>query len=281
MSTTILDNLADEDPDLADVNYYLKPIFTIVFPHYCLGRGLLDMAILYNKATASQSFGFNTKQESPFEFDNVGKNLLALTIQGVLFYTINLLIEYKFFIRFKPISDLRKLYLPQLEDEDDDVVSERHRILNQEPDHQGRRNNNKKRNRYRPSEDAFETAYDDKNLEVVNRPDADNDDYIKLINLTKVYKKYQPLKCRIKKHVAVNALSLGIKKGECFGLIGVNGAGKTTTFKMITGDIPISGGDVTVNGYSVSKQIEKVHRSIGYCSQFDFLMPLLTSIESI
>jgi len=106
-------------------------------------------------------------------------------------------------------------------------------------------------------------------------------DYIKLINLTKIYKKYKLTRCRVKKHVAVNALSLGIDKGECFGLIGVNGAGKTTTFKMITGDISITGGDVEVNGFSVSQQIEKVHRSIGYCPQFDALMPLLTAREHL
>ena len=64
--------------------------------------------------------------------------------------------------------------------------------------------------------------------------------------------------------MAVNSLTLGIKKGECFGLIGVNGAGKTTTFKMITGEIKITGGDVFVNGLSVSKQTESVYKNIGY-----------------
>lgn len=64
-------------------------------------------------------------------------------------------------------------------------------------------------------------------------------DYIKLTNLTQIFKKFKSkytLKhFKRKEHVAVNNLSLGINKGECFGLIGVNGAGKTTTFKMITG----------------------------------------------
>ena len=34
---------------------------------------------------------------------------------------------------------------------------------------------------------------------------------------------------------AVNELSLAVKRGECFGLLGVNGAGKTTTFNILTG----------------------------------------------
>ena len=34
---------------------------------------------------------------------------------------------------------------------------------------------------------------------------------------------------------AVNELSLAVKEGECFGLLGVNGAGKTTAFNVLTG----------------------------------------------
>ena len=34
---------------------------------------------------------------------------------------------------------------------------------------------------------------------------------------------------------AVADLWLGIRPGECFGLLGVNGAGKTSTFRMLTG----------------------------------------------
>ena len=36
--------------------------------------------------------------------------------------------------------------------------------------------------------------------------------------------------------LAVDKLTVGVPRGECFGLLGVNGAGKTTTFKMLTGD---------------------------------------------
>jgi len=34
------------------------------------------------------------------------------------------------------------------------------------------------------------------------------------------------------KNPATDRLSFGLKKGECFGLLGVNGAGKSTTFKV-------------------------------------------------
>jgi ATP-binding cassette subfamily A (ABC1) protein 3 len=43
---------------------------------------------------------------------------------------------------------------------------------------------------------------------------------------------------------AVRGLTLAIKQGETFGLLGVNGAGKTTTMAIITGDIPATAGKV-------------------------------------
>ena len=49
--------------------------------------------------------------------------------------------------------------------------------------------------------------------------------------------------------VAVNDLSLSVRKGEIFGLLGPNGAGKTTTFLCLTRQIPISSGSVTILGH--------------------------------
>lgn len=76
-------------------------------------------------------------------------------------------------------------------------------------------------------------------------------------DLTKYYKKF----------LGVNGLCLGIKKYECFGLLGVNGAGKTTTFKMLTGDVAISYGDAWVNGFSIKNQPQQVNMTIfiKYC----------------
>jgi len=52
--------------------------------------------------------------------------------------------------------------------------------------------------------------------------------------------------------VAVDDLSLAIKKGEVFGLLGVNGAGKTTTFKMLAGEITSTSGDSYFCGLKIS-----------------------------
>ena len=46
---------------------------------------------------------------------------------------------------------------------------------------------------------------------------------------------FQDLVKKYGSFAAVNELSLAVKRGECFGLLGVNGAGKTTTFNILTG----------------------------------------------
>lgn len=67
--------------------------------------------------------------------------------------------------------------------------------------------------------------------------------------------------------LAVNELSIGVAKGECFGLLGVNGAGKSTTFAMLTGEVPMSDGSATLEGYDVATEIRPVRQRMGYCPQ--------------
>ncbi|XP_053672343.1 phospholipid-transporting ATPase ABCA3-like [Anopheles nili] len=83
------------------------------------------------------------------------------------------------------------------------------------------------------------------------------------------------------KFVAVNKLSIGVRHSECFGLLGINGAGKTSTFKMMTGDENITSGDAWVNGINLRTDMNRVHKQIGYCPQFDALLDDLTGRETL
>ncbi|XP_037337766.2 ATP-binding cassette sub-family A member 2 [Pungitius pungitius] len=109
----------------------------------------------------------------------------------------------------------------------------------------------------------------------VLRGDAD-DDMLKIENLTKVYKSR-----KMGRILAVDRLCLGVRPGECFGLLGVNGAGKTTTFKMLTGDVCTTGGEAFIDGNSILKDLLRVQQSIGYCPQFDALFDDLTAREHL
>ena len=72
---------------------------------------------------------------------------------------------------------------------------------------------------------------------------------------------------------AVDRLCLGVRRGECFGLLGINGAGKTTTFKMLTGDISVSNGDAYLDGFSVCKNMKSVRTHI-FNLHLNFVLPI-------
>lgn len=54
--------------------------------------------------------------------------------------------------------------------------------------------------------------------------------------------------------VAVDNLSFSIKRGEIYALLGPNGAGKTSTFESIEGLLPITSGEIIINGEKVNKK---------------------------
>ena len=72
---------------------------------------------------------------------------------------------------------------------------------------------------------------------------------------------------RYRNLTAVDKLTLEIRRGELFSLLGVNGAGKTTTIKMLSCLTKPSDGDAIVGGYSITKEPEQVKRLIGVSPQ--------------
>ncbi|MDD5686454.1 MAG: ABC transporter ATP-binding protein [Elusimicrobia bacterium] len=81
--------------------------------------------------------------------------------------------------------------------------------------------------------------------------------------------------------IAVNNINLKIKRGEIFGFLGPNGAGKSTTIRMLCGILPPTSGDAFVNGFSITKEPEKIKRSIGYVTQKFGLYEDLTVEENL
>ncbi|XP_073731945.1 LOW QUALITY PROTEIN: phospholipid-transporting ATPase ABCA1 [Misgurnus anguillicaudatus] len=123
VATFVLELFIDEH--LNEVNRILKKVF-LIFPHFCLGRGLIDMAKNQAMADAFQRLG--TKQNlEPLSWDFVGKNLFAMAMQGIVFFIFTLLLQYKFFIN---LSRWSGFVLPPLGAEDEDVARERERVKN-------------------------------------------------------------------------------------------------------------------------------------------------------
>lgn len=79
----------------------------------------------------------------------------------------------------------------------------------------------------------------------------------------------------------MDGVSLEIKPGEIYGLVGADGAGKTTTMRLLVGALLPDQGEVTICGYDVLRKTEHARAQIGYLSQRFSMYEDLTVLENI
>lgn len=80
--------------------------------------------------------------------------------------------------------------------------------------------------------------------------------------------------------VAVEDLSLSVKKGEFVSLLGPSGCGKTTTLQMIAGFLEPTRGDISIEGKDLLR-IPANKRNIGIVFQSYALFPHMTAAENV
>jgi ABC-2 type transport system ATP-binding protein len=80
---------------------------------------------------------------------------------------------------------------------------------------------------------------------------------------------------------AVDDVSLQIKPGEIYGLVGSDGAGKTTTMRMLVGALLPTEGTISVCGFDMRHQVELARSTMGYLSQRFSMYEDLTVLENI
>jgi len=81
--------------------------------------------------------------------------------------------------------------------------------------------------------------------------------------------------------VAVNGLSLAVKRGEVLGLVGPNGAGKTSTLRAIAGIHPPTDGFIRICGYDLRSDPVEAKRRLAFLPDEPRLFDYLTVEEHI
>jgi ABC-2 type transport system ATP-binding protein len=93
-----------------------------------------------------------------------------------------------------------------------------------------------------------------------------------MIELVEVTKSFGP-------KVAVDRLSLHIRRGELVAFLGPNGAGKTTTIKIICGLLRPSSGTVRIAGHDVTQNGRDARHLLSYVPDQPYLYEKLTGRE--
>ncbi|KGR77904.1 ABC transporter ATP-binding protein [Ureibacillus manganicus] len=81
--------------------------------------------------------------------------------------------------------------------------------------------------------------------------------------------------------VAVDCLSLKIREGEFFALLGSNGAGKTTTIKMMSGLQTPTSGDIKISGESIFSNLQEAKQMMNLSPQETAVAPNLSVKENL
>ncbi|MCA9361959.1 ABC transporter ATP-binding protein, partial [Candidatus Kaiserbacteria bacterium] len=97
---------------------------------------------------------------------------------------------------------------------------------------------------------------------------------LKIKNLTKVYRD------RKQEKLAVNDISLSVRRGSFFGLLGPNGAGKSTTIHCITGIAQPTSGTITIDGVDVVKDYKLARTKVGLSPQ-EFNVNIFNTTEQL
>jgi branched-chain amino acid transport system ATP-binding protein len=82
---------------------------------------------------------------------------------------------------------------------------------------------------------------------------------------------------------ALNRVSLSVKPGERFGLIGPNGSGKTTLINCVSGALPVDGGSIRFDGREITALPPHQRTRLGIVRSFQIPKPFtsMTVLENL
>lgn len=97
------------------------------------------------------------------------------------------------------------------------------------------------------------------------------DTILRASNVSKIYGK----------HKALDKVSIEIKRGMVYGIIGANGAGKSTFMRTVMGLISTDEGDIELFGETGQKGLQRARRKMGQSIETPALYPELTAYKNM
>lgn len=95
-----------------------------------------------------------------------------------------------------------------------------------------------------------------------------------ILKVTNISKKYG-------KHSALHKVSIEIKRGMIYGLIGENGAGKSTFMRTVMGLISIDEGEIELFGETSRSGLQRARRKMGQSIETPALYPELSARDNL
>src|SRR4051812_29595080 len=93
--------------------------------------------------------------------------------------------------------------------------------------------------------------------------------------------RFDHVSCQIKQRVVLNDITLDVRAGEIFGVLGPNGVGKTTLLSLLTELRRFSSGRVSVLGQTLPTRGGALRKRIGVVFQETALYDELTVTENL
>ncbi|XP_071820131.1 ATP-binding cassette sub-family A member 2-like isoform X3 [Apostichopus japonicus] len=127
----LLEIFTHDDPEVSEsfqAAYNIVHNISLIFPNYCLGRGLMDLAFNDYMNEYFIKIGDLDSVQSPFRWEMMNRMYVVMAIEGFLAFVLVVLSEYGFFYMGRRVN-AHKALIPQ---EDEDVLRERQRVLNNE-----------------------------------------------------------------------------------------------------------------------------------------------------
>lgn len=83
------------------------------------------------------------------------------------------------------------------------------------------------------------------------------------------------------KRDVISGLSMQIRRGSLFGLLGPNGSGKTTLISLLTGLLPLQSGQIKIDGESITHKLQEIQKSTSLVPQKYAFYPRLNVLENM